>query len=117
MSLDENPYKSPEEAGDPGSMEAAKEEPGEKRLTALDLGATIGVLAGFLGGCVVALIVILKTWPAAFWHPKGQLYVLVPFLLLALVAMVGLIAGAVVGAVVATARALLRWLQRATRAE
>jgi hypothetical protein len=124
MSLDENPYKSPEEAGEPVSAEADKEAPGEKRMTALDVGVSIGCLAGFLGGCVVALIVILKTWLPAFSHlrelesrsaPFLLFLLVVPFGLLILVTFVGILAGAVVGRVVATARALISWLQRATR--
>lgn len=115
MSMDGNPYKSPNEAGEPVSKEADQEAPGEQRLTALSLGAVIGGLAGLLGGCVVAVIVILKTWPAAFWHPKGQFYVVVPFGLLILVWMMGLAAGAVVGGVVGMVKAILSWLRRATR--
>ena len=66
MSLDENPYKSPEGAGEPVSTEADKEAHGEQRVTAFSLGAAIGGLVGFLVGCVVALVIILAIWPAFF---------------------------------------------------
>ena len=124
MSSEDNPYKSPSEAGEPVLAEAAEEQSGEQGLTALSLGAVIGGLAGLVGGSVVAVIVILKTWLPAFSHRKELdsrsapfllVLLLFPFLLLILVAFVGILVRGVVGSVVGMARALISWLQRATR--
>mgnify|MGYP001095154701 CR=1 FL=1 len=95
-----NPYHSPKHSEDPRAREGEDGQSSEKVWRAVGTGADIGLLAGFLAGCSVGVIYVVRFWPYAARRGRGSIPVLFAIILLFLLSWLGWIAGIILGGVV-----------------